>query len=243
VKVRPLDQKNEKVSLDPHDHRIVRKLKVGVEYASASGPGPCIMSCTTVKGRALPSLFVVAVASASSGCYGLASDSHYPDVDDDRMEKAVVSPELQEDPAISLNGVMVRDEVCEGLEFGTETRPLAQDALARFLVSVEATQAGQVKARGNLYWFEFPGEEGSVRLRLAVLGDAEEAADELHRALLEHGPGWWGLRRSNLSILAPKASLDDAMGFAVKYKLVCWGMMSYAGLDDVYVIPGPYMEL
>jgi len=201
------------------------------------------MSFTVVKGRALSSLFVIALAGAITGCYGLASDSRYPDVDDSTVEKSVVSPELQDDPSISLNRVLIRDEVCEGLEFGTETRPLAQDDLARFLVSVEATEAGQVKARGNLYWFQFPGDEGSVRLRLAVLGSAEEAADELHRALLEHGPGWWGLRRSNLSILAPKASLDTAVSFAVKYKLVCWGMMSYAGLDDVYVVPGPYMEL
>ena len=48
---------------------------------------------------------------------------------------------------------------------------------------------------------------------------------------------------SNLSILAPKAGTAEAMAFALRYKLPCWGMISMAGLDDVYVVPGPYMEL
>ena len=65
----------------------------------------------------------------------------------------------------------------------------------------------------------------------------------LHGALLQHGPGWWGLRRSNLSILAPKASTGEAIALALKYKLICWGMFQQAGVDDVYVVPGPYMEL
>ena len=33
------------------------------------------------------------------------------------------------------------------------------------------------------------------------------------------------------------------MAFALKYKLVCWGMFEKAAADDVMVIPGPYMEL
>ena len=64
-----------------------------------------------------------------------------------------------------------------------------------------------------------------------------------HDALLDHGPGWWGLRRSNLAILAPKADLSTALGFALKHKLVCWGMFAYSGTEDVYVVPGPYMQL
>ena len=68
-----------------------------------------------------------------------------------------------------------------------------------------------------------------VRLRLAVLDDPNQAADELHKSLLEHGPGWWGVRRSNLSILAPKGGLGESVAFALRYKLVCWGAMSVAG--------------
>lgn len=189
---------------------------------------------------------LAALGLASSGCYGLDAGSSYPDYPSKEIRPHLLSPELEDDPSISLNGVIIRDELCEGLDPSTETRALAQDDLSRFLEKAGVPPV-EVKARGNLYWFDFPGEDPDdgdvVRLRLAVLEDAKQAADELHRSLLEHGPGWWGLRRSNLSILAPKASLSDALGFVVKHKLACWGMMSYTGLDDVYVVPGPYMEL
>ena len=62
-------------------------------------------------------------------------------------------------------------------------------------------------------------------------------------SLLQHGPGWWGVRRANLAVLAPKTSLHDAAAFALKFKLVCWGMFTIAGNDDAYVVPGPYAEL
>lgn len=189
---------------------------------------------------------LAALGLASTGCYGLDAGSSYPDYPSKEIRPHLLSPELEDDPSISLNGVIIRDELCEGLDPSTETRALAQDDLSRFLEKAGVPPV-EVKARGNLYWFDFPGEDPDdgdvVRLRLAVLEDAKQAADELHRSLLEHGPGWWGLRRSNLSILAPKASLSDALGFVVKHKLACWGMMSYTGLDDVYVVPGPYMEL
>ena len=45
----------------------------------------------------------------------------------------------------------------------------------------------------------------------------------------EPGDGWRVMR--------------EALAFAVKYKLVCWGVFTYAGLDDAYVVPGPYAEL
>ena len=82
-----------------------------------------------------------------------------------------------------------------------------------------------------------------VRLRLAVLEDSPHASADLHQSILEHGPGWWGARRSNLALLAPRASLHDALAFAIKYKLACWGVFTYGGLDDAYVVPGPYGEL
>jgi hypothetical protein len=189
---------------------------------------------------------LAALGFATSGCYGLDAGSSYPDYPSKEVEPHLLSPELESDPSISLNRVIIRDELCEGLDPSTETRQLAQDDLSRFLDKAGIPQV-EVKARGNLFWFDFPGEDPDdgdvVRLRLAILADAKQAADELHRSLLEHGPGWWGLRRSNLSILAPKASLSVALAFVVKHKLACWGMMSYTGLDDVYVVPGPYMEL
>ena len=82
-----------------------------------------------------------------------------------------------------------------------------------------------------------------MRFRLAVLDDEPHASADLHQSILEHGPGWWGVRRSNLALLAPKAGLHDALAFAIKYRLPCWGMFTYGGIDDAYVVPGPYSEL
>ena len=198
-----------------------------------------------MKASPLSVLFVAASSALAMGCQGLEAGSRYPDYSSSEVRKQLLSPENEEDPSISLESFVIKDELCQGLDPHTETRPLAQDDLSRFLEKVGAPPV-QVKARGNLYWFDFPGEDDDgevVRLRLAVLNDAKEAADELHQALLQHGPGWWGLRRSNLSILAPKGGLSEAMAFAIRYKLPCWGMISVTGLDDVYVVPGPYMEL
>ncbi len=185
-------------------------------------------------------------AVALPGCYGLDAGSRYPDYSSGDVRERLLSPEQEDRPSLALGNVVVKDEVCEGIDTHTMTKPIAQDDLARFLEATGGPDV-QVKARGNLYWYDFPGSDPDdgdvVRLRLAVLGTPEEAADELHKSLLQHGPGWWGLRRGNVSVLAPKAGLAEALAFALKYKLVCWGMMSYTDLDDVYVIPGPYMEL
>ena len=193
------------------------------------------------------SLLWGAILLSTSGCYGLGAESRYPDYDGDALDQGVKTPEYEDDPSLGIDNTFVIDEqICEGIDVHTETRPIAQDDLLRFLERV-GKPPSQIKARGNLYWFEFPGEDPDdgdvVRLRLAVLDGPEEAADELHRSLLQHGPGWWGIRRSNISILGPKGSLSEQMGFAIMYKLPCWGAVMRAGLDDVYVIPGPYTEL
>jgi hypothetical protein len=193
--------------------------------------------------RLAPLLFLVASAAS---CVGLEAGSRYPNYSSSKVRQDLLSPENQEDPSLSLGAFKVRDEACEGIDTHTRTQPLAQDDLLRFL---EAQKVGvkQIKARGNLYWFDFPGtdpEDGDVvRLRVAVLDNAEDAAAELHAALLQHGPGWWGLRRSNLSVLAPKAGVAEAMAFVLRNKLACWGTVSMAHADDVYTVPGPYMEL
>ena len=189
---------------------------------------------------------LVAIPLVCGGCVGLEAGSRYPDYESNKSRKLLLTPENQKDPSVSIGAFKVSEEACEGIDTHTITSRLAQDDLARF-IEAQGGAAAPVKARGNLFWFDFPGEEGGegdvVRLRLAVLGDAREAADELHKSLLEHGPGWWGLRRSNLSVLAPRGSTSDAVFFALQHKLPCWGMMSFADTDDVYVVPGPYMEL
>lgn len=177
------------------------------------------------------------------GCLGLRSGIDYPSYDTGEVRAQLLTPENQRSPTISLGSFKIKDEVCQGIDTHAVTTVLAQDDFTRFL----ATQGYKdlpVTARGNLYWFDLPGDgDGVVRLRLAVLDDAKEAADDLHQSLLQHGPGWWGLRRSNLAILAPKAGVAEAMAFALRYKLVCWGAVAMADADDAYVVPGPYAEL
>ncbi len=188
----------------------------------------------------------VAFGLTAVGCTGLSAGVDYPDYSRSGVKDASVTPENEDRPGIDLQTFRLREEVCKDVDTKMITQPLAGDDLTRFLKFIGA-QNVEVKARGNLVWFDFPGdspEDGDVvRLRLAILGDAKEAANELHKALLEHGPGWWGLRRSNLSVLAPRAGAAEAMAFALRYKLVCWGMFEMADADDVMVIPGPYMEL
>ena len=192
------------------------------------------------------STLAAALTLGSAGCIGLNAGSAYPDYDSDDVRKHVLTPNNGKDPSLSLGNFKFADSACEGIDTHTIRKRLAQDDFTRFL-DKHSRGIKQAKARGNLFWYDFPGtdpEDGDVvRLRLAVLGDSAEAAAELHQALLEHGPGWWGLRRSNLSILAPRASTSDAAAFALHHKLMCWGMFMQTGTDDVYVVPGPYMDM
>lgn len=194
------------------------------------------------------SLLLLGAVPLLSGCFGLRSGevSSYPDYEGDDVDKAVLTPENHEDPWVTLGEFKLNEDACEGIETPTATTNLSYGDLGRFL-DAQGMTGIEIKARNDLYWYEFPGEhpnEGDrIRLRLAVLPDSKQAAAELHKSLLEHGPGWWGLRRSNLSVLAPKAGVSEAMAFALKYKLLCWGMFEMADADDVYVVPGPYMEL
>lgn len=179
------------------------------------------------------------------GCSGIPADVDYPDDLPDE-DPHLLTPEGREDPSVSLGSMKIRPELCQGIDTHTITQPINQEDFTRFL-EAQGVRIAPKKARGNLYWYDFPvgpdEPNAFVRLRLAVLDSPQAAAKDLHESLLYHGPGWWGVRRSNLAILAPKASLSEALAFAVKYKLPCWGMFTYTGNDDAYVVPGPYMEL
>jgi hypothetical protein len=191
----------------------------------------------------LPPLLVVAPLMLG-GCVGLEAGASYPNYSSGEVGKKLLSPENRPDPSISLGSFKIASKACEGIDTHPIAGKLTQDDFTRFLEAQKIPQP-PVKARGNLFWYDFPGgnPEDAVRLRLAVLDDAEGAAADLHAALLDHGPGWWGVRRANLAILAPKAGVAEAVAFALKYKLPCWGVMQMTHVDDVYVIPGPYSEL
>jgi hypothetical protein len=193
--------------------------------------------------KALRSTAVVAALAASvSACSGIDAGVDYPS-DLGNYETHLVTPENGSDPSVGFNEFKFKPELCQGIDTHTATQVLGQDDLTRYLEKV-GVKIVPKKARTNLYWYDFPtsGKE-FVRLRLAILESSVAAAEDLHTSLKEHGPGWWGLRRGNLAVLAPKTDLDEAVGFAVKHKLVCWGMFTTVGVDDAYVVPGPYMEL
>lgn len=177
------------------------------------------------------------------GCAGIDADIEYPD-DDVDASKSLRSPEGEDDPSVSFGTFQFDESICEGLDTHPVTQNLNQEDLTRFFAATGA-KVSVKKARADLFWYEFAagGEHPPLRLRLAILKDRNHAALDLHESLLQHGPGWWGLRRSNLAILAPKAGLDEAVEFAVRTKLVCWGMFTYTGVDDAYVVRGPYGEL
>ena len=162
-----------------------------------------------------------------------------PDLPD--VGSSVTTLENQPGPLLTLGKFRFKSSICGDVH--PEARLLTERDLANFLEK-QSVHVDVVKARSDLYWYDFKsGADSSVRLRLAVLDNAASAAKDLHASLLEHGPGWWGVRRSNLAILAPRASLREALGFALKYKFACWGVFTYAGADDAYVVPGSYAEL
>lgn len=203
---------------------------------------------TTASPRALPRPYSPAGLAAlvalvcAAGCTGLDAGVEYPD-GDDAYEQNLRTPEGDTDPSVSLGAFKIAPEACQGLPTHPMVQSLGPDDLQRFLEK-QNVKVTVRKARENLYWFDFPnGDGGFVRLRLAVLPSPTAAGKDLHDSLLDHGPGWWGVRRSNLAVLAPKAGLGDAVGFAMRNKLVCWGVFTYAGVDDAYVVPGPYSEL
>jgi hypothetical protein len=198
-------------------------------------------------GHATTSLALSAVLLlGASGCSGIDAGIDYPSDLPGDLGPQLLTPENGPDPGLGFSRFKIAPDACKGIDTHAITQPLNQDDLSRFLEG-QGLKLTAKKARGNLYWYDFPnGREAPnnfVRLRLAVLDDTAGAAKDLHASLLEHGPGWWGVRRSNLAVLAPRASLHDAMAFALKHKLVCWGVFTIAGNDDAYVVPGPYSEL
>jgi hypothetical protein len=184
-----------------------------------------------------------ALSLSAAACSGIDPGVDYPDDLPDADDR-VLTPEGEGDPSITLGEFKFSPDLCKDFDTRPMVKPLTPDDLTRYF-EAQGVKVTPRKARGNLYWYDFPNgeEKGFVRLRLAVLTNPELAAKDLHASLLEHGPGWWGVRRSNLAVLAPKASLRTSLGFAIKYKLPCWGVFTYAGNDDAYVVPGPYGEL
>ena len=144
----------------------------------------------------------------------------------------------------TLGSVHLRDEVCENVaENHPEQTRLDENALVAFLQR-QGYEVRTARARPDLVYLDVTssGGQNPVRLRVAVLDDANAAGKDLHNAILQHGTGSWGVHRGNLAVLGPIGNMDQILEFAGKSKLACWGVLTVAALDDDFVVPGGYME-
>jgi hypothetical protein len=142
------------------------------------------------------------------------------------------------------SGLRFKPGLCDAQELRPEGRQLTEAHIIEFL-GKQQLDVRIERPRSDLIYLivSGAGTDVPVRLRVAVLKTADEAGSELHNALLQHGPGAWGVRRSNLAVLAQAGTLDDDLTFAAKTRLSCWGMFMTAGRDDTYSVPGGYREL
>jgi hypothetical protein len=138
----------------------------------------------------------------------------------------------------------LRPDVCDNVpENKPDQTRLDEKALISFLQR-QGYEVSVSRARPDLVYLDVAkaGSHETVRLRVAVLEDSHAAAKDLHNAILQHGDGSWGVHRSNLAVLAPIGSMDQILEFAGRTKLACWGVLTVAGRDDDFVVPGGYME-
>lgn len=137
----------------------------------------------------------------------------------------------------------LKPEVCrDAPENKPETGTLDAGDLVSFLER-QGLHTSVIRARPDLVYVDLGGVGTQpVRLRVAILPTASDAGSDLHHAILQHGPGSWGVHRSNLAVLAPIGSMDQIVELAGRTKLACWGVLTVAGLDDDFVVPGGYME-
>jgi hypothetical protein len=164
-----------------------------------------------------------------------------------RLPGPYLVPPVENDPYLQRTEVegrvRIRPEVCRNVpENAPEERRLDEGSLISFLER-QGFKTSTERARADLVYVDVrSAEEEPVRLRVAILDDAEAAGQNLHRALLEHGPGAWGVHRSNLAVLSAQGTGRQAVTFAGRTKLACWGVLTIADRNEAFVIPGGYME-
>ena len=158
--------------------------------------------------------------------------------------RTVAQDRYGSEPSEDLDAVRIRPGVCSTEDVRPDYSHLDEGALLRFL-DRQHIDARVERARADLVFLNLPsaGTAQPVRLRVAILATSDEAGRELHEAVLQHGPGSWGVHRSNLAVLGPIGATSDVITFAAMTKLACWGVLTIAGTDDSFVIPGGYTEL
>jgi hypothetical protein len=156
-----------------------------------------------------------------------------------------IDPNAQVLDGMAPGTARLRQNVCEGVDLKPEYGTLDERSIIDFLKQ-RHFPVRLVQERSDLTYVEVqlnPDRDDWVRLRVALLPSATQAGFELHHAMLEHGPGSWGVHRSNVAVLAPVGDVDNIVAMAAKTKLACWGVLTVAGRDDAFVIPGGYREL
>jgi hypothetical protein len=157
-----------------------------------------------------------------------------------------VDPQAQvEEGRISLGDMRLRPAACTGIDIKPEYAALDEQSIVAFL-KARGLPVRIEKARSDLHYVEVqvnPDRDEWARLRVATLNSPPQAGRELHDAVLQHGPGSWGIHRANIAVLAPAGSVSDILAFVGKTKLACWGVLTVAGRDDSFVVPGGYREL
>ncbi len=146
--------------------------------------------------------------------------------------------------SLTLGEARMKADVCRDVpENKPEASLLDENALVAFLQR-QGFHTKVVRARSDLAYVDVTDAGGSepVRLRVAILPSAHAAGSDLHHAILQHGPGSWGVHRANLAVLAPIGSVDQIVELSARTKLACWGVLTVAARDDDFVVPGGYME-
>jgi hypothetical protein len=140
--------------------------------------------------------------------------------------------------------VRFKPSLCDGEPMQPDHSHLDENNLVAFLTR-QHLDVRIDRPRADLVYLNIngAGTEAPVRMRVAILENADQAGAELHEALLQHGEGAWGVHRANLAALVPVGPYSDAIAFAAKTKLACWGVFTAAGTDDTFVVPGGYLEL
>ena len=140
--------------------------------------------------------------------------------------------------------VAFKPSLCDGEPMQPDHSQLDENNLVQFLTR-QHLDVRIDRPRADLVYLNIngAGTEAPVRMRVAILENADQAGNELHEAILQHGEGAWGVHRSNLAALVPVGPYTDAIAFAAKTKLACWGVFTAAGQDDTFVVPGGYLEL
>jgi hypothetical protein len=147
------------------------------------------------------------------------------------------------DRDLALGRVGFRASVCADIDLHPEAGSIDQSSLVTFL-RAHGAEVRTETARSDLVYVEIraPGAKVAIRLRVAILADADAAGVELHRALRASGRGAFGVHRGNVAVLAPRADFADVLAFASATKIACWGVLTMADDQDVFVVGGAYAE-